>query len=422
MLKIAGSSNLHRIIVLNPKGGSGKSTLAFNLAGYLATTGRRVALIDMDPQGSSVHWLVKRPTEMAPIHGVPPRGTSAEVQHPDLIKLPSDIDFAVIDAPAGLAGDALADYTTGAHAIIVPVLPSEFDIRAASRLIADLLLVARVSRTNRRLGIIANRVNERTIAYRQLTKFLDRLSITVVGVLRDSQNYVSAAREGLCIQELPPARAHKDLEQWKPVTRWLEERLATPLTERDLMKPAAKGRPAVKPRFQGWRLAAAAGLAAMALAAYAWHSVQDPEPGSVVAAAGTADSAMPAGNGSDTEPSGTSKPAAGPTPEVAVTEETPAQALSQAPIVDIDSEVSAVSPPTFDGAPRDKWQLRGVAQSDGTHVVLLADPTDSSNKTATNEREFDGWLVKDTGRDFAVLVKDETEVRLRLSEETPSRQ
>jgi hypothetical protein len=107
---------------------------------------------------------------------------------------------------------------------------------------------------------------------------------------------------------------------------------------------------------------------------------------------------------------------------VAVTEETPAQALSQAPVVDTDSDVSAVSPPTIDGAPRDKWQLRGVAQSDGTHVVLLTDPTDSSNKTATNEREFDGWLVKDTGRDFAVLVKDETELRLRLSEETPSRQ
>ena len=105
-----------------------------------------------------------------------------------------------------------------------------------------------------------------------------------------------------------------------------------------------------------------------------------------------------------------------------MTEETPGHALSQAPLVDADSEVSAVSPPMFDGTPRDKWQLRGVAQSDGTHVVLLADPTDSLNKTATNERELDGWLVKDTGRDFAVLVKDETEVRLRLSEETPSRQ
>ena len=38
-----GSANLHKIVVLNPKGGSGKTTLAFNLAGYLATTGRKVA-------------------------------------------------------------------------------------------------------------------------------------------------------------------------------------------------------------------------------------------------------------------------------------------------------------------------------------------------------------------------------------------
>ena len=35
------------ILVANPKGGSGKSTLSINLAGYLASAGRRVALLDL---------------------------------------------------------------------------------------------------------------------------------------------------------------------------------------------------------------------------------------------------------------------------------------------------------------------------------------------------------------------------------------
>ena len=51
VLVFKGSANLRRIVVLNPKGGSGKTTLAFNLAGYLAATGRKVAVIDMDRQG-----------------------------------------------------------------------------------------------------------------------------------------------------------------------------------------------------------------------------------------------------------------------------------------------------------------------------------------------------------------------------------
>jgi chromosome partitioning protein len=33
------------ILVANPKGGSGKTTLSTNLAGYLASTGERVAML-----------------------------------------------------------------------------------------------------------------------------------------------------------------------------------------------------------------------------------------------------------------------------------------------------------------------------------------------------------------------------------------
>ena len=61
---------MKRIIVLNPKGGSGKTTLATNLAANFAYAGFRPALMDLDPQGSSMRWLKKRPKDRAPVHGI----------------------------------------------------------------------------------------------------------------------------------------------------------------------------------------------------------------------------------------------------------------------------------------------------------------------------------------------------------------
>jgi chromosome partitioning protein len=67
-------------------------------------------------------------------------------------------------------------------------------------------------------------VRTNTRVYDLLKRFLTKLEYPLVGELRDTQNYVRAAEQGLGIHEIRPAtRVRRDVAAWTPLLEWIEQ-------------------------------------------------------------------------------------------------------------------------------------------------------------------------------------------------------
>jgi chromosome partitioning protein len=180
--------------------------------------------MDLDPQGSSMRWLRKRPEEAPPIHGIAAFERSATVTRSWQTRIPADCEVVITDTPAAIDPHSLPDLTRGVDAVLVPVMPSEIDIHATAKCVADLLLVAKLRRSQKRIGIIANRVRSNTRVSQSLTRFLASLDIPLIATLRDSQSYVRSAEIGLGVYEMPRWQVQQDLPHWQEVLAWLAAR------------------------------------------------------------------------------------------------------------------------------------------------------------------------------------------------------
>ena len=239
-------SGFRKIVILNPKGGSGKTTIATNLAAYFAASGQPSALMDFDSQGSGTRWLSKRPEGAASIHGIATFESHAGMTRSFALRVPEHVTRLIVDTPAALKKHELIDLTRGADKIIVPVLPSDIDIHAATRVVADLLIGAKVSRHESRLAVVANRVKRNTLVFRSLMRFLDSLEIPVAAVLRDTQNYIRSAETGLGLHELTKIDTARDVAQWKKLINWVEDCALShvPPQPSGMLRPLLSGSPA----------------------------------------------------------------------------------------------------------------------------------------------------------------------------------
>ncbi|WP_237154125.1 ParA family partition ATPase [Oryzibacter oryziterrae] len=190
------------VALLNQKGGVGKTTLALHLAGEWAGRGKRVTLIDADPQGSALDWSQQRARENGiRLFGVV--GLARDTLHREAPELARDADFIVIDGPPRIAG-LMRSALLAADVVLIPVQPSPFDGWASAEMLA-LVAEARIYRPALAARFVLNRCGARTIIARETAETLaDHDPPVLVTTIGQRVVFADAAQSGRLASEIDP--------------------------------------------------------------------------------------------------------------------------------------------------------------------------------------------------------------------------
>jgi chromosome partitioning protein len=203
------------VLVACSKGGCGKSTLVTQLASHWAQDGKRTAIVDTDRQGSSYRWAMLRPEGTPGVLGLEGRR--------GLHRLPPDTERVLIDTPAGSGERELEPLLETADAVLVPVLPSSFDLHATLGFLGQLAAIPRVKRGKLSVALVGNRLKPWTHASQDaLAQLAEDSPFPVVAQLRDSQAYVLLTALGKGIFDYHSEQVRSQQQDWLPLLRWLK--------------------------------------------------------------------------------------------------------------------------------------------------------------------------------------------------------
>ncbi|WP_234054238.1 MULTISPECIES: ParA family partition ATPase [unclassified Xanthobacter] len=188
------------VALLNQKGGVGKTTLALHLAGAWAHRGKRVTLIDADPQGSALDWSEQRAREGGKrLFGVV--GLARDTLHREAPELARDADHVVIDAPPRVAS-LMRSALLAADLVLIPVQPSPFDGWASAEMLA-LLKEARIYRPELAARFVLNRCGARTVLARETAETLaDHDPPVLASTIGQRVAFAASAQSGQLVSEL----------------------------------------------------------------------------------------------------------------------------------------------------------------------------------------------------------------------------
>jgi chromosome partitioning protein len=185
------------IAIAQQKGGAGKSTVAASLAVALAASGRRVALLDTDPQATLSRWWALRQGQARalPLTFEAPSGWRVPAA---IDRLRRDHDVLLIDTAPHAESDSRVAIRA-AELVIIPMQPSGPDLWASE---ATLKLAAAEKRPAR---ILLNRVPATGKLKEQITAELAARGLHTLGAsLGNRTAFTTAFMLGLAVTEAAP--------------------------------------------------------------------------------------------------------------------------------------------------------------------------------------------------------------------------
>lgn len=199
--------------IIQVKGGAGRSTIATNLAGMMAASGKRVALIDCDmPQATAASWYSVRKANNK--QGSLTIATAAD--HTQLIgeieRLNADQDIIIIDAPPRIAEMTRVALILS-NLCLVPLGASLADIWATSDLLAT-IEQAKQHKENVNVRILWNKFRPSTKSAKDLSlEVKEQLNLKELGTkLGYRVAYSDAFGEGLTVTEWTDKTAKDEMQ------------------------------------------------------------------------------------------------------------------------------------------------------------------------------------------------------------------
>lgn len=205
MLVLVSNRNKMKVIVIaNQKGGVGKSTVACNLAVCAARDNLKVALVDADPQRTSMQFRALRKTDDI---------SAMSIIQPSIFSdVPKLNNFDLVFIDAGGRDNVLlrAAITTAIHGLLlIPLLPSAVDIWATEDTFA-ILREARSIGAQIDACAVLNQVKSNTTVGKQAREVMAELSeqnnVTLLDCqLGDREDFKKSFMSGLGAIEYDPA-------------------------------------------------------------------------------------------------------------------------------------------------------------------------------------------------------------------------